>query len=64
MNLPNFDTLKYQLQEHLKQIVRQRDPYLGHAGHFYVKEYVRTELQQHGEVISYKFEVRGKRHEI
>jgi Zn-dependent M28 family amino/carboxypeptidase len=63
MNLPNFDTLKHQLQEHLQQIVRPRDPYLGHEGHFYVREYLRTELQQWGEVITYEFEVRGNCHQ-
>ncbi|MGK7943733.1 MAG: M28 family peptidase [Microcystaceae cyanobacterium] len=63
MNLPDFDLLKQQLTQHLKQIVRPRDPYLGEGGHFYVKEYLRTELQQWGDVQSQGFEVKGRHHE-
>lgn len=54
--------LKQRLQEHLTHIVRDRDPYLSSSGHFYVQEYIRTQLQQWGTVETHEFQVRGKNH--
>ncbi len=42
--------------------MRDRDPYLSSAGHFYVQEYIRQELQQWGEVINHEFQFRGTTH--
>ncbi|ACB52112.1 hypothetical protein cce_2764 [Crocosphaera subtropica ATCC 51142] len=55
--------IKQNLENHLKQIVRPRDPFLATQGYFYVKEYIRQELQQWGTVESFEFNYDGKIHE-
>ncbi|MGF1481880.1 MAG: M28 family peptidase [Cyanophyceae cyanobacterium] len=55
-------SLEARLHSHLIEIVRERDPYLASAGHFYVQQYVRQQLQQWGTVATHDFEVRGKTH--
>jgi Zn-dependent M28 family amino/carboxypeptidase len=55
--------LKESLHSHLTQIVRDRDPYLASAGHFYVQQYVRQQLEQWGIVETHEFQVRGKTHQ-
>lgn len=52
--------LNKQLQTHLTQIARDRDPYLATFGHFFVQEYVRQEFAQWGSVDFHTFVVRGK----
>ncbi len=54
--------LKTTLHNHLREIVRDRDPYFASAGHFYVQTYIRQQLQQWGEVTTHDFEHRGKTH--
>lgn len=56
-------TLQQRLKNHLKQIVRERDPYLASGGHFFVKEYIRQQLAQWGEVETHKFEIRGSKYQ-
>lgn len=55
--------LKERLHEHLRQIVRDRDPYLASGGHFYVQQYIRQELAEWGTVESFQFQVRGRTHQ-
>jgi Zn-dependent M28 family amino/carboxypeptidase len=55
--------LKERLHTHLTQIVRDRDPYLASSGHFYVKQYLRQQLEQWGIVETHEFQVRGKTHQ-
>lgn len=55
-------SLKASLLNHLKEIVRDRDPYLASEGHFYVQQYIRSQLQQWGKVETHRFEVRGQTH--
>ena len=55
--------LKERLQTHLSQIVRDRDPYLATAGHFFVQHYIREEFAQWGNVETHSFQVRGKTHQ-
>ncbi len=55
--------IKNSLYQHLCQIVRERDPYLGSAGHYYVKEYIRQELAKFGEVRTHPFNLKGKIYE-
>jgi Zn-dependent M28 family amino/carboxypeptidase len=55
--------LKERLHEHLRQIVRDRDPYLASGGHFYVQQYIRQQLAEWGTVESFQFQVRGKTHQ-
>lgn len=55
--------LKQRLHSHLTQLVRDRDPYLATAGHFYVQQYIRQQLEQWGTVETHEFQVRGKTHQ-
>ncbi|MCC3412565.1 MAG: M20/M25/M40 family metallo-hydrolase [Microcoleus sp. PH2017_29_MFU_D_A] len=54
--------LKERLHSHLIQIVRDRNPYLASAGHFYVQQYIREQLGQWGAVETDDFAVRGRIH--
>lgn len=54
--------LKERLHSHLIQIVRDRNPYLASAGHFYVQQYIREQLSQWGSVEIDDFAVRGRIH--
>jgi Zn-dependent M28 family amino/carboxypeptidase len=54
--------LKDRLYCHLTNLVRERDPYLASAGHFFVQQYIREELQKWGEVETHEFEIRGSIH--
>lgn len=55
--------LTEKLQEHLTQIVRDRDPYISSAGHFFVQQYIREQLQQWGDVETHEFAIRGQTHQ-
>jgi Zn-dependent M28 family amino/carboxypeptidase len=50
------------LNRHLEQVVRERDPYLASAGHFFVQQYIQQQLAQWGEVDAYIFDYRGRPH--
>lgn len=52
--------LKQNLQTHLTQIVRDRDPFLATAGHFFVRQYIHAELSKWGKVDIHEFQVRGQ----
>ncbi|MGK7876572.1 MAG: M28 family peptidase [Xenococcaceae cyanobacterium] len=54
--------LKERLHTHLTHIVRERDPYLASAGHFFVQQYIREQLQQWGTVEIHEFQVGSKTH--
>ena len=56
-------SLQKKLYEHLEQIVRERDPYLASEGHFFVKQYIKEQLSQWGEVTTHDFEVKGQKHQ-
>lgn len=51
------------LKAHLAAIVRERDPYLATAGHFYVRQYIRQQFQAFGEVVGQEFIVQGRTYE-
>lgn len=53
-------SLQNRLHEHLKQIARERDPYVASGGHFLVREYVRQQLERWGKVKTHEFTVREK----
>ncbi|PPS45861.1 M28 family peptidase [Chroococcidiopsis sp. TS-821] len=55
--------LKERLFTHLQQIVRDRDPYLATAGHFFVQQYIYQQLEKYGPVEIFEFTVRGKTHQ-
>lgn len=52
--------LKQALSQHLQQIIRERDPFLATAGHFYVQQYIQQQLAQWGTVERHSFEFRGQ----
>jgi Zn-dependent M28 family amino/carboxypeptidase len=54
--------LKERLHGHLIQIVRDRNPYLASAGHFYVQQYIHKQLGEWGTVEIDDFAVRGRIH--
>ncbi|MEX0267791.1 M20/M25/M40 family metallo-hydrolase [Leptolyngbyaceae cyanobacterium UHCC 1019] len=54
--------LKDRVRSHLLEIVRERDPYLATAGHFYVQQYIHDQLQQWGTVENHTFRDRGLTH--
>ncbi len=54
--------LKQRLQNHLSQIVRDRDPYFAPSGHFFVQQYIREQMEQWGTVETHSFTVGGKTH--
>ena len=54
--------LRKRLEDHLLQIVRERDPYLASGGHFFVQEYIRQQLGKWGKVKTHQFEVRGNKY--
>lgn len=54
--------LKQRLQTHLTEIVRERDPYLATAGHFYVQQYIRQQLAQWGTVSTHEFTMQSRTH--
>ena len=56
-------SVKAQLQTHLQQIARERDPYLATAGHFFVRQYVRDQLSQYGAVEIHRFYSQGREFE-
>ena len=58
-----MDNPKERLLKHLNQIVRERDPYYASGGHLYVREYIRSNLSQFGEVEVHQFEVKGNIHQ-
>lgn len=59
----NLLDIKERLHTHLTQLVRDRDPYLATAGHFFVQQYIRQQLGQWGSVETHEFQVRGKTHQ-
>jgi Zn-dependent M28 family amino/carboxypeptidase len=55
--------MKQSLLNHLQQIARERDPFVASGGHFFVREYIRQQLGQWGEVETHEFQFRGHTHE-
>ncbi len=55
--------LQQNLQSHLEQITRDRDPFFATAGHFYVQHYIHEQLSQWGTVEIHEFEFRGRKHQ-
>jgi Zn-dependent M28 family amino/carboxypeptidase len=47
--------LVMRLQDHLQQVARERDPYLATAGHFFVQQYIQTQLEQWGTLERHDF---------
>nr|WP_040696736.1 M28 family peptidase [Nodosilinea nodulosa] len=56
------NSLQARLVGHLKQVGRDRNPYLASANHFFVQQYIQQELSQCGEVMGQSFTFRGRQH--
>lgn len=54
--------VKDRLRSHLRQLVRERDPYMATAGHFYVQQYIREQFGQWGTVDVHEFPVQQRTH--
>ena len=55
--------LKERLSFHLNSLVRDRDPYLAPAGHFFVQHYIRQQFEQWGTSEIHEFKNNGKCHQ-
>ncbi|MEO0457207.1 MAG: M28 family peptidase [Cyanobacteria bacterium P01_A01_bin.114] len=58
----NKDAVAQNLVSHLRQIVRERDPFLATQGHFYVQQYLQQQLGQWGTVLRQPFQMRERTH--
>ncbi|MEO1506707.1 MAG: M20/M25/M40 family metallo-hydrolase [Cyanobacteria bacterium J06633_23] len=56
------DPLKNRLVAHLQELIRERDPYIATHGHYYVRRYIQSQLEQWGAVTSMAFGDRGRDH--
>ncbi len=51
--------LKARLRSHLTEVIRERDAYLATAGHFFVRQYIRSQLAWWGSVTTHEFTEQG-----
>ncbi len=56
------DDVKNRLVGHLKELIRERDPYLATQGHYYARHYIHSQLEQWGNVLAMSFSQRGREH--
>ncbi len=54
--------LKQRLFHHLEQIVRDRNPYMASAGHFFAQQYIRQEMERWGTLEIHEFKNNGGVH--
>lgn len=57
-----LEKLQQRLEEHLHQLVRDRNPYFASEGHFYAQQYLREVLSAFGAVEEQVFMVRNQSH--
>lgn len=55
--------LTERLRSHLSHLIRERDPYLATAGHFYVQHYIRQQFAEFGRVEIHEFTVQQRRYQ-
>ncbi|MFM7423904.1 MAG: M20/M25/M40 family metallo-hydrolase [Elainella sp.] len=69
MTQPLLPDLETTLLQHLKQLTRERDPFLARAGHFYVQQYLGQQFDQISQATpgnsstSHSFEFQGRTHQ-
>ena len=56
------DNVQKRLVSHLKELVRERDPYIATQGYYYVQQYIRGQLSQWGHVDAMCFQDKGRSH--
>jgi len=54
--------LKQRLYNHLLEIVKEREPYLNSAGHFFVQQYINEQFKQYGKVSYHEFKIGEQTH--
>lgn len=54
------DAVKERLVAHLKELIRERDPYIATQGHHYVQHYISTQFDQWGKTHAMRFEDKGR----
>ncbi|ESA33548.1 peptidase m28 [Leptolyngbya sp. Heron Island J] len=52
--------IKERLTNHLKELIRERDPYLATQGHYYVQQYIYAQLSQWGQATTMGFTEQGR----
>ena len=57
----NSDT-KERLVAHLNEVIRERDPYIASQGHYYVRHYIREQLDKYGAASVMAFSAQGRTH--
>lgn len=60
---PYQEDLRDRLAAHLTQVARERDPYFAQTGHFYVQQYIRSQLSQWGDVTDHDFTIKARVHQ-
>lgn len=58
----NQSELQSRLTGHLRELTRDRNPYLASQNHFFTQQYLRAGLSVAGTVLAHAFEVRGRTH--
>lgn len=53
-------SVKVQLVGHLKELIRERDPYLATQGHYYAQRYIQEQLNQWGSATTMAFTHQGR----
>ncbi len=56
------EDVKERLIAHLKELIRERDPYIATQGHYYVQHYIHAQLNQWGAAKATGFTERGRDH--
>lgn len=54
------EDLKERLKTHLKELIRERDPYIGTQGHYYAQHYIHAQLSQWGPATAMGFTEQGR----
>lgn len=58
-----MNELSERLLVHLREVTRDRDPFFASLGHLSVREYIRKQFQEWGEVEIDEFDFNGKKHQ-
>ena len=54
--------LKEHLSSHLRELIRERDPYMATQGYYYARHYIQTQLERWGTAIKMEFIEQGRQH--
>lgn len=54
--------LKERLISHLRELIRERDPYMATQGYYYARHYIQTQLERWGAATTMEFVDQGRKH--